>query len=317
MGSRLTARSTARTAADVGDIRTLIPSWGLHLDAENLAARSMATYLRTLRQFADFLVAHGMPTDVAKISGEHVDAFRVHVRDRQRARGRDGSVTANTYRAHLLQFFNWAVEEGERTDNPVARLKPMKEPTRLVPVVPDDALDHLLRGCSGTAFVDRRDLALIGTLLDTGARESEILVDLEDVDLQRSGLRVWQKGGRENFLPIGRKTRRDLDRYIRARASHPHAAAPELWLGLRGPLTPSGIYQVLENRCRAVGLDRINPHRLRHTFAHQWLANGGNEHELAHIAGWTSTQMVARYARSAAGERAREAHRHLSPRDRF
>lgn len=313
MGSRL----TARTAADVGDIRTLAPSWGLHLDAENLAAPTIRTYLRTVGQFADFLASRGMPTAVAHISGEHVDAFRVHVRDRQRARGRDGASTANTYRAHLLQFFNWVVDEGERADNPVARLTPMKTPTRLVPVVPDDALARLLRACSGTTFADRRDLALIGTLLDTGARESEILVHVADVDLPRRGIRVWQKGDRENFLPLGRKTRRDLDRYIRARASHPHADAPELWLGLRGPLTASGIYQVIENRCRAAGLDRINPHRFRHTFAHLWLANGGNEHELAHLAGWTSTQMVARYARSAAGDRARDAHRDLSPRDRF
>lgn len=313
MGTRL----TARTAAAVGDIRTLAPSWGLHLDAENLAPPTIRTYLRTVDQFADFLEAHGMPTAVANISGEHIDAFRVHVRDRQRAKGREGSVTANTYRAHLLQFFRWAVMEGERTDNPVARLKAMKEPERLVPVIPDDALERLFRGCSGTSFADRRDLALIGTLLDTGARESEVLVNIADVDLPRSVMRVWQKGGRENYLPLGRKTRRDLDRYIRARASHPHADAPELWLGLRGPLTANGIYQVIEKRCRAVGLDRINPHRFRHTFVHLWLANGGNEHELQSLAGWTSNQMIGRYAQSAAGDRARAAHRQLSPRDRF
>lgn len=315
MGSRL----TARTAAEIGDIRTLGPSWELHLDAEGKQPPTIKTYLRTLYAFADFLNQRGMPTAVAAISGEHVDAFRVHVRDHQRARGgrSDGSSTANTYRAHLLQFFKWCVEEGERPDNPVERLRPMKEPQKMVPIIKDDIYERLLRACSGTDFAARRDLAIVSVYYDNGARLSELLVDIDDVDLPASLLRVWQKGKYENWLPLGKKARRDLDRYLRVRASHPYADESALWLGLRGPMTSSGISQAVESRCRAAGIDPINMHRFRHTWAHQMRMGGANEYEVMHLAGWKSTQMVGRYARSAAGERARDVHRRISPRDRF
>lgn len=111
--------------------------------------------------------------------------------------------------------------------------------------------------------------------------------------------------------------RRDLERYLRERANHRHADSAMLWLGRRGPMTGWGIYQVVQRRAMLAGIENLHPHRFRHTFAHRWLAHGGQEGDLMRLAGWQSRTMLARYSASAADERARDAYRTLSLRDRL
>jgi integrase len=64
-------------------------------------------------------------------------------------------------------------------------------------------------------------------------------------------------------------------------------------------------------------VERVNPHRLRHSFAHAWLASGGHESDLMTLAGWRSRSMLSYYGRSAASERAQAANRRNSLADRL
>ena len=100
-----------------------------------------------------------------------------------------------------------------------------------------------------------------------------------------------------------------MDRYLRARAKHPLAGRPELWLGTggRGPVTPDGIYQIVAKAGKRAGV-AVYPHRFRHHFSHTWLDRGGAEGDLMELNGWTSPQMLRRYGASARSARARRSY---------
>src|SRR5262249_32026431 len=153
------------------------------------------------------------------------------------------------------------------------------------PVIDIDDIRRLLRTCAGKSFEDRRDTAVIRVLYDTGCRLGELVgLRVEDWDRRQDFLTLRGKTGMR-VVPVSPSTGEAIARYVRARAQHRLARSDALWLGVKGPLSDSGITQVLVRRCRQAGLPRLNPHRFRHTFSHDFRAQGGSEGDLMYLAG--------------------------------
>ena len=216
------------------------------------------------------------------------------------------------YRA-LRSFFNWCIQQGYYTNaNPVTMIKPPKLPNRIIPIISPNEFKELLKLC-GNTFLGKRDKAIIMMLYDTGIRLQEIAdLKLRDIDLEHGLIKVIGKGNKERIVKLGTLAIKSLWDYLKIRNS----TLMELWLSEeRRPLSANGISQAIKRLGIAVGIPNVSPHKFRHSFAVNYLRNGGDTFTLKILLGHTSLSVVQLYTKSLDTTDAVLAHIKYSPVD--
>ncbi len=304
-GAARAGRGTRRNLS-AGPFQPLIDSFELYLLAERKSPKTVRTSPEAAQWFAAEHLRPAGTTGWHAVRAADVQRWIVSLSARY-----SGSYASNQFRA-LQQFFKWhsAEDPDEPRPNPMAGLRPPKVDESIVPVFTAAELAALAATCKGGEFKARRDMAIITLFRETGIRLAEMAgLSFEDVDLKRREALVTGKGSRQRLVRFGADSALAIDRYRRLRAQHARGYLPQLWLGAgsRGPMTDSGIYQMIERRGLQAGVE-VHPHKFRHNFSHAWLDNGGAEGDLMELNGWTSPQMLRRYGRSAASARARRSY---------
>ncbi len=288
------------------------------LRADGKAERTVKIYLQAVRFFSAWLQGEtGQETvTLDDLTNNNVRDWFVHLN----STFKPGTVALRFQ--GMQRFCGWLLAEGELAGtHPMTGLSKPVIPEEPIPVFDDDDLANLIKACQGRTFDDRRDEAMVRLLIDCGIRVAELCgLRLEDIDLDAESAIVTGKGrggGKKRAVFFGARTARALDRYKRMRSQHRWAHLDVFFLSQRGALSTDGARYRMEIRGEQAGLTgRSNPHRHRHTWAHDFLLAGGQERDLKRLAGWSSDVMLEKYGRSAADARAKAAAKKLRRGDR-
>lgn len=307
-----TAPTPLVVAADEDDFDRHVRAYHRSLRAENRSPATIVAYAKATTRLYAFLRENGMPLNIEGIRREHIETFIEHLQ----TEGLGEATISQRYRS-LSSFFRYLVDNDYLTANPMARMRRPRVALRPPPVLTNEQVIAMLPPERSRTFDDIRDYAIIVLFWSSGMRLSELAnLRIEDLDLDRHRARVRGKGGRYRDAVWTLEAAAKLDRYLDARARHPHADSPFLWLGKKGHLRAGGVAQAMKRRARDAGID-FRVHQLRHTFISNWLANGGSETDLIELVGWadaSATLMLRRYGRANAAQRAHSHHDQFAPR---
>lgn len=162
-----------------------------------------------------------------------------------------------------------------------------------------------------------RDVAIIIMLVDTGIRATELTsLTIADYDKSNGKITIKHgKGDKERVVYLGQTAQRALWRYL---AKRPNKRPTDgLFLNQdEQPLEYAGLHMMIRRAGDRAGVTQPNVHRFRHTFAINFLRNGGSLFALQMALGHSTLEMVRRYSKMAEIDQA-SAQKIASPADKW
>ena len=287
------------------------------LNERNLSDNSIRAYIADLESLLIHVNQLGV-TEFSQLTINHIRSWLANLQSRGSARS---SITRRV--VSIRAFTYWGARNGW-LEADIGRDLVAPKPERHLPEVLDIerasmALEALhLRASEEPSPLAIRDVAIVETLYGSGIRVSELTgLNLDDVDRERSTLRVIGKGNKERVVPIGNPAMRALDRWISEGRPELSSDAIQraLFLGSRGKRIDQRVVRdVVYDATEAVGVEkRLGPHALRHSAATHLLEGGADLRTVQEILGHSSLSTTQIYTH-VSEERIKKAYEQAHPR---
>jgi site-specific recombinase XerD len=266
--------------------------------------KTITWYRDMLTQFSAYLKTERHPCHLSAISLDIVRGYVLYLRHKPKFKGHPFTPTQADYlsprtvQCHvraLKAFSSWLYAEGCTPENRLKNLKIPKAPVTMIEPLTPEEIKKITVSINKKSPTGARNHTIFVTLLDTGLRASETAsITLSNLNLKDGYIKVMGKGLKERIVPIGKYVRMTLWIYIeKVRPESTSLDCNNLFLSSNGKvITVNTMKLIFPRLAKSSSVVRLHAHLCRHTFAINYLLNGGDIFLLREILGHTTLDMV-------------------------
>ncbi|MCI9643804.1 MAG: site-specific tyrosine recombinase XerD [Oscillibacter sp.] len=275
-----------------------IARYGEYLVREKHASQNtVASYLRDVTQFADYLNLRG--PGLLEATAETVQSYM----DWMLSRGKSAA-SVTRFLASVKSFYNFQMFSGRVKDNPAKGVTAAKVKRKYPEILTSKEVDLFLEQPQCVDAKGFRDHAMLELLYATGIRVSELItLDLDDLNLAAGFIHCSSKG-KERIIPLYRTAVKALQDYVwKIRPQLvPGEEETALFVNMNGErMSRQGFWKIIKYYQGKAGIEKeITPHTLRHSFAAHLLENGADLRSIQEMLGHadiSSTQIYTHVVR--------------------
>ena len=244
---------------------------------KGLSRNTLLGYGRDLKRYADYLEKKKKITVLAKVGRREITDFLLHEKDRDL----EPTSIARALVA-VRMFHRFLTDEGQLSEDVTDALESPKLWKKLPNYLSASEVVRLLSAPNLRRAQGLRDQALLELMYATGMRASEATtLRLSSLDFEDGIVRILGKGSKERIVPMGRKARESVRRYLergRPEWAKRAGATEALFLTRLGkPMSRQSVWAILKVSAKKSGLGKkVYPHILRHSFATHLLEGGAD-----------------------------------------
>ena len=261
----------------------LLGKYQEYLEQEKHASsNTLASYLRDLRQFEQYLTEHGV--QLQKVKQATVSDYVAWMTGKGKS-----AATVTRSIASLKSFYAYLQSTGDVKTNPVRGVAAVKVERKFPEVLTSKEVELFLDQPQCVDAKGYRDHAMLELLYATGIRVSELIdLDVEDVSLSAGFIRAQGKG-KERIIPLYPTAVKALQDYIKEVRPQLIADPEEtaLFVNMNGErMSRQGFWKIVKHYQDLAGITKdITPHTLRHSFAVHLLENGADLRSIQEMLG--------------------------------
>ena len=309
-------------------IRVLSNQYAISNEADGKSYSTVKWYNEILTSFSGYLKNKLHNNGISLFNLEVIRGYILYLRKKPCFEGhpytpqQDRTISVRTIQCHvraLKAFSTWLYSNGYTFENRLKNLRIPKAPVTFVEPLTPEEIRKITASINKQSPTGNRNYALFVTLLDTGLRASEAAsIILNNLNLTDGYIKVMGKGSKERIVPIGKYVQRTLWVYIdKVRRDTSSIDCDNLFLTRNGiPITVNTVKLVFSRLAKSSGVKRLHAHLCRHTFAINYLLNGGDIFSLREILGHTTLEIVNHYLHFTSSQITMQHHK-FSPIDRF